>query len=167
MTHPWKQRWLKAHEEWFKIHHPIPYSDGHYCPPINYSPLKANGLTEIACLYLKWTGNHGERTNNMGRPVTKYKPKMNIHTGQVESIENGVEWQKGTGIKGTSDIKGHIHNKKYPLAFAIYIEVKAGRDWQKEDQKKYEKSIHSSGALYLLMRHPDDLFALYDYVMGL
>jgi len=163
----WKERYCKAHEEDFKKKYPSAYSSGHYFQPALPKYKTANGLTTLICNVMKWTGHHAERTNNMGRPIKKYFEKFNILSGKLERIENGIEWQKGTGDRGTSDIKGHFRNKNFEYSIPIYIEVKVNKDRMSEDQKKYQKNVTSSGALYLIAKTPEDFFEFYDYLISL
>jgi hypothetical protein len=163
----WKERYCKAHEEDFKKKYPSAYLSGHYFNPALPKYKTANGLTTFVCNFMKWTGHHAERTNNMGRPIKKYFEKFNIMSGKLEKIENGIEWQKGTGIKGSSDIKGHFLNKNFQFSIPIYIEIKVGKDRMSEDQKKYERLISDSGALYQIVKTPEDFFLFYDYLLNL
>jgi len=163
----WKEIYCQAHEEDFKRKYPSAYSSGHYFKPALPKYKTANGLTTLVCNVMKWKGHHAERTNNMGRPIKKYFEKFNILSGKLEKIENGIEWQKGTGVKGSSDIKGHFVNKNFQFSIPIYIEIKAGRDRMSEDQKKYERLISDSGALYQVVRTPEDFFLFYNYLLNL
>jgi kynurenine formamidase len=98
----------------------------------------------------------------MGRPIEKFAPKMNIFTGQVVQVANGVEWQKGTGTKGTSDIKADIvhHNFRFPIP--VKIEVKWNKDKQSEDQKQYQQTIESKGGVYVIVKNIDAFFIWFD-----
>jgi hypothetical protein len=101
----------------------------------------------------------------MGRPIQKYAPKMNIITGKVVQVEVGIEWQKGTGTKGSSDVKGHISVGYQKFAVPVYIEVKI-KDTQSKDQIKYEKKISKTGGLYVIVHSPEEFFKFYDDVVG-
>lgn len=116
---------------------------------------------------MKWNGHHAERTNNMGRPIKKYFEKFNILSGKLERIENGIEWQKGTGDRGTSDIKGHFLNKNFQFSIPIYIEVKVNKDKMSKHQKEYQRNVTLTGALYLIAKTPEDFFNFYDYLISL
>jgi len=163
----WQQRYYKAHEEDFKKKYPSAYSSGHYFQPALPKYKTANGLTTLICNVMKWTGHHAERTNNMGRPIKKYFEKFNILSGKLERIENGIEWQKGTGDRGTSDIKGHFWNKNFQFSIPIYIEVKVNKDRMSDDQKEYQRNVTLTGALYLIAKTPEDFFNFYDYLLSL
>lgn len=163
----WKLRYNEAH----KLNHTRKYpkfvADGFYTPPTMPKFKTANGLTKLICNFLLWSCHHGERTNNMGRPIAKTRPQFNIHTGRVEHLDNGIEWQKGTGTKGTSDIKGHINNLNHKFPIPIYVEVKINKDTQSDEQKYYEKQVTKTGALYCIVKTPEDFFAFYDYCLSL
>jgi hypothetical protein len=163
----WRKRYTEIYTEYFKIAYPTAWASGHIILPKYPAVAKANGLTMFVTNLLKWTGNHGERTNTMGRPIEKTAPRFNILSGQIEQIANGIEWQKGTGTKGSSDIKGHINVKGHTFPIPVYIEIKAGKDRMSDDQKEYQKSVTSTGALYAIVKTPEDFYNFYDYCMGL
>jgi len=156
----------QAHEHWFKQKYPSSYQDGHYAPPKMPKVNTANGLTTFCCNYCNWLGHHLERTSNMGVPTKKKIPKYNIMSGKLEYLDGGMEWRKGTGTKGTSDIKGHIINPKHRFPIPVYIEIKI-RDKQSEDQKQYEQKVTTSGALYCIVHNPDEFFTFFEYVINL
>ena len=162
----WKERYCNAHEEMSKIKYAQGYADGHYSAPIIPKVKTANGLTTFCANYIKWTNGHLERTNNMGVPVKKKIPKFNIFSGKLEQLDGGIEWRKGTGSKGTSDLKGHIVTPNHKYGLPVYIEIKI-KDKQSEDQKEYERKINSTGGLYAVVHNPDEFFSFIDYVMGL
>lgn len=162
----WKQRYESAHEKWFQQEYPESYKSGFYLTPKMPKVETANGLTTFCTKYCIWTDNHLERTNNMGVPVRKKIPKVNILSGKVENIDGGIEWRKGSGTKGSSDLKGHINNKNHKFPIPIYIEIKI-KDKQSEEQKNYEKAINKSGAIYAIVHNPDEFFTFFDYVINL
>lgn len=163
----WKQRYNEAHYSKTLKTAPNFVKDGHYTNPTLPKYKTANGLTKLICNFLNWTNSHAERTNNMGVPIKKNYQKFNILSGQLVTIDNGIEWRKGTGIKGTSDIKGHINNPNYKFPIPIYIELKIGKDTMKEEQEQYEKQVTKTGALYCVVKTPENFFIFYDFVMNL
>lgn len=162
----WKHRYQQAHEHNFKKKYHEAYADGHYAAPKLPVYKKSNGLTTLCCNYAKWLGHHLERTNNLGIPTRKKIPKFNIMSGKLEHLDGGIEWRKGTGTKGTSDIKGHIFSPKHKFPIPVYIEIKIGRDKMSEEQKEYERKVTASGALYCIVKTPEDFFSFWDHVMG-
>lgn len=162
-----KERYNAAHKYNFERTYPQAWKDGHYAPPPYPKVTTSNGLTKMVVNFLLWSCHHGERTNTMGVPVKKYRPKFNIFSGQTEMLENGIEWRKGSGRKGSSDIKGHVNNPRHQFPIPIYVEVKIGKDKMSDDQKEYERDVTKSGALYCVIKTPEDWFSFYDYVMEL
>lgn len=161
-----KDRYQQAHEKWFKEEYPNAYKDGYYLEPKMPKIETANGLTTFCTKYCIWMGHHLERTNNMGVPVTKKIPKVNLFSGKVEHLDGGIEWRKGSGTKGSSDLKGHINNPNHKFPIPIYIEIKI-KDSQSKEQKSYEKAINKSGALYTIVHNPIEFFTFFDYVIAL
>ena len=162
----WQQQYQQAHEHNFQRKYPEAYQDGHYAPPKMPKYKTANGLTTFVTNYLNWLGHFAERTNNMGVPTRKKIPKFNIMSGKLEHLDGGIEWRKGTGTKGTSDIKGHICNPKHQFPIPVYIEIKI-RDRQSEDQKDYERKVTASGALYVIVHNPEEFLKFFEYVINL
>jgi hypothetical protein len=163
MTH--KERYNKAHKNYMEIKCPTVCADGHYSLPKMPDVKKSNGLTMFIINYLNWSGHHGERTNTMGRPIQKYAPKMNIFSGKIEQVESGIEWQKGTGIKGSSDIKGVINVPYQKFGVPCFIEIKVAKDKQSAAQIEYEKKINKTGGLYVIVKTPDDFLKFFDDVV--
>ncbi len=157
----WKNEYVLANHKWYAKERPIVYASGHWFVPKFPKVKEANGLRRFICNFLVWTGNHGEPSNNMGRPIEKFAPRMNLFTGKVDKIPNGIEWQKGAGIKGTSDVKGHINVPGQKLPAAIYLEVKINKDTQSDEQKEYQYMVTSTGSLYALIKTPEDFIAFY------
>jgi len=163
----WKQLYSDAHKINFEKEYPSAFKEGHWFSPTLPKYKTANGLTNLICNYMKWMGHHLERTNNMGRPVKKKMPKFNLFTGRVEYLDNGIEWQKGSGIKGTSDLKGHFVSAKHKFPIPIYIEIKINKDRMSEHQKEYQKQVTSTGAIYQVVKTPEDFFSFYNYLVNL
>ena len=163
----YKKEYQLAHEVWFKVKYPLAYADGHLTPAKMPNVNKANGLTQFIVNYLNWIGHHAERTNNLGIPKKKTFQKFNIFTQQMVTIDNGVEWTKGNGTKGSSDIKGHIRNPKHAFSIPFYIEIKVGKDRLSDDQKNYGTKVNATGALYTVVKTIDDFFEFYKKALDL
>ena len=161
----YKERYNEIHKEWSKNKFPSVHKDGFYTEPKSLKLNTANGLTNWIINFMTWTGNHAERTNTMGRPISKTAPKMNIFTGQIVNVPNGIEWQKGTGRKGSSDIKGTIKVNYQKFAIPIFIEIKI-KDKQSADQVEYQEAISKAGGLYVICHNPDEFLNFYDKVVG-
>jgi hypothetical protein len=77
-------------------------------------------------------------------------------------IVGSVEWQKGTGTKGSADISATIKPTWSKFGISVKIEVKYAKDRQSEDQKLYEQSINQAGGVYIIIRSLGDLMQWYD-----
>lgn len=161
-----KQRYNEAHKKWRCEKTPSVCRDGFYTPPKFPKVATANGLQRFIVDFLTWYGHHGERTNTMGRPIQKFAPKYNIITGSVVQVESGIEWQKGSGTKGSSDVKGHINVDYQKYAIPVYIEIKIGKDKQSNEQIEYQSKVNKSGGLYVIVKTPDDFLNFYDDVVN-
>lgn len=109
-----------------------------------FTDKTANGLTKSIITFINLSGGQAERINNMGRMVNRTKLLTNS-IGQLQKV-GSVEWQKGTGTKGTADISATVNG------MSLKIEVKIGRDKQSEHQKKYEANITQAGGMYLIVK---------------
>lgn len=162
----WKKRYREAHYQWCLKHRPAVVKDGHYTffgmPQGIY---KAKGLKEICCNFCKWTGHHLEPTNNVGIPIDNRRILTDI-VGRQKQI-GSLEWQRSGMTRGTTDCKGHIKptRNKYPVP--IYIEIKAGSDYMREDQKAYKEMVTNTGAFHCIVKIPEDFFEFYDYILNL
>jgi len=161
----WRIKYQQAHEIYFKVKCPQVYAAGLYTPPKYPNVKTANGLSLFACNYFTYLGQRLERTNNMGRRIDNRKTYVDVlgHTRQIGSIE----WQKGTGERGTSDLKGHFKPFGARWAIPVYIEVKAGKDRMSQEQKEYMERVTSTGAMHLILRTPEDLYQFVDYLKTL
>ena len=154
----WRLIYVNAYQKYFTKKYPAATKD-FGVPKCSFpSVTKSNGLTKMIINFITWNGSHAERTNNMGRPVEKKIDKMNIITGKVQKVTIGMQWQKGAGEKGSSDIKSHIKTSRSPYPVPVYIEIKIGRDSQSQDQKRYQEKVEKTGALYWIVKTPEDFF---------
>jgi hypothetical protein len=124
------------------------------------SDNSANGLTRCAIDFLRFNGHQAERINTMGRMKDNKKEVKDV-LGRTR-IVGSVEWQKGTGTKGSADISATIKPTWSKFGISVKIEVKYGRDYQKPDQKLYEQSINQAGGVYIIIRSLGDLMVWYD-----
>lgn len=162
----WKQRYKEAHHQWSILHTPSVVNDGHYTflgMPMGI--MSAKGLKTICCNFAKWTGNHLEPTNNVGI-VKDNREIITDVIGRQKQI-GSIEYRKSGMNKGTSDIKGHLKPVLQRFPVPVYIEIKAGKDYMKEDQKNYKEKITSTGAFHCIVKKPEDFFAFYDYILSL
>lgn len=162
-----KEIYTSSHKINFEKKYPLAYQSGHWFAPTLPKYKTANGLSTYCCNVFNWNGHHLERTNNIGRPIKRKIEKFNILTSKVELLDNGIEWQKGTGTKGTSDLKGHFVSKKHRFPIPVYIEIKIKKDRMSDDQKKYEETINKSGAIYKVVKSPEDLIEFYNNLQSI
>jgi hypothetical protein len=162
----YKERYSKSHYNYTLQRTPNVIKDGFYSPPKIPLVKKSGGLSKFCENYCNWSGHFLERTNTMGVPIQKKIPKFDIFQQKLIHFDGGIEWRKGSGIKGSSDLKGHINNPQYKFPIPIYIEIKI-KDKQSDYQKEYEKMVTKTGALYAIVHNPEEFFVFIDYVMGL
>lgn len=163
----WTQRYKQAHHEWAKRKSPAFFeASGGESMKVAYPKVTGtNGLRRAIINYMVWSGHHLEATNTMGRPIQKFAPKFNLLSGKVENIPTGIEWQKGSGIVGSSDAKGHLKHPNHKFAIPLYVEIKYGKDKQSDEQIKYEDAINSTGGIYLIAKNIDQFFNDYDNLL--
>jgi hypothetical protein len=123
----------------------------------------ANSLTAAILNYIRMTGSHAERINNISRTV-KNKYGQDVHIPSA-------------GFKGTADIhacKVIFHatiinqdiqphtTRKYGQFVAI--EVKIGRDSQSEAQKYYAECVTKAGGVYMVVHSFDEFLKQWDNI---
>lgn len=107
-----------------------------------------------------------EATNTMGRPIDKRVTVVDV-LGRSRMI-GSIEWQKGSGVKGSSDAKGHINIKGRDYAIPLYAEIKYGKDIMSKEQEAYEVAINNTGGKYIIVRTIEGFFTWYDgFVAGM
>lgn len=162
----WKERYKQVYDEHQKREYPASSRDFGTLPPKYPSVETHNGLRRFCKDFLKFCGHHTEVVNTMGRPVPKLAPKFNIFSAKLEQIEIGTEWQKGSGKSGSSDVHAHIKIEGLEFAIPVKIECKVGKDTQRKDQERYEAAVKATGALYWLIRTPEELIEKYDELVA-
>lgn len=118
-----------------------------YPPKKKYSDRTTNGLTKCIIDFLSFSGHQAERINSMGRRIDKRKTVVDV-IGRSRTIGN-VEWIKGSGRTGTSDISAVISGR------AVKVEVKCkatGDNYQSQDQVSYQQDIEAAGGIYVIAR---------------
>lgn len=141
-----KDRYLKAHKDWFKDEYPNAFKDGHYSPPVYPKVEKANGLTQWVVNFLTWSGFYGNRINTQGQfMVEKYKGRI-VSTG----------FRPSNTRRGTADIHCIIEGRH------VSIEIKVGRDTIKPHQLKERARIEKSGGLYWVIMSPEEFLNKFD-----
>lgn len=115
-----------------------------YIVGTKFNDKSANALTKAILAFINLSGGQAERINNMGRMIDRSKVVSDV-LGRQRTV-GSVEWQKGTGTKGTADISATV------CGLSVKIEVKFGKDKQSDDQKKYQEQITSAGGIYLIAK---------------
>ena len=124
-----------------------------YIPLTKFTDKTANGLTKCVIAWINLNGGQAERINTMGRMLDKTKVVSDTF-GNKRTI-GSVEWQKGTGTKGSADISATIQGR------SVKIEVKM-KDKQSIDQIKYQNDIENAGGQYWLVHNFDEFMFHYD-----
>lgn len=121
-----------------------PSIPSNYVIGTKYSDKTANGLTKAIIRFINLSGMQAERINNLGRMVDKSKVVTN-YIGQSYKI-GSIEWQKGTGTKGTADISATVNG------LSVKVEVKINKDKMSKDQHKYNESVTNAGGIYIVSK---------------
>lgn len=108
----------------------------------------ANGIMKCIEKYHSIIGGVAERIHTQGRRVDNTKIVTDV-LGFSKQI-GSVEWRKTTGRKGTSDMKV-LYN-----GLAYSVEIKYGRDTQKDDQIDYQKAVEAAGGIYIIVKSFED-----------
>jgi len=124
-----------------------------YIPLTKFTDKTANGLTKCVIAWINLNGGQAERINTMGRMLDKTKVVTDTF-GNKRTI-GSVEWQKGTGTKGSADISATIQGR------SVKIEVKM-KDKQSIDQIKYQNDIENAGGQYWLVHNFDEFMFHYE-----
>jgi len=144
----------------YKARHPN-YPDHLTLPMRTYKLNTANGLTQAVIAWVKAHGYQAERVNTMGRMVDNTQVVTDA-MGFKRRI-GSIEWQKGTGTKGSADIHCSIPLKgSNGFAVSVKIEIKVGKDRLSEAQKKYGEQMQLAGGVYLVVHDLNDLFQWWD-----
>lgn len=167
-TVTWNDRYRSSHNKWCKRTAPGFYlaSGGDEMLVTFPKVTSANGIRKAICNFMKWEGHHMEPTQTMGRPIQKHCQKFSLLSGKLEKVSTGIEWQKGSGIKGSSDCKGHINHKNHKYAIPLYIEIKWNKDKMSDEQFLYQQLINDSGGIYIVVKTIQGFFEWYDIFLS-
>ncbi|MCK5136624.1 MAG: hypothetical protein KAR19_12600 [Bacteroidales bacterium] len=103
----------------------------------------ANLITKLVLFWLKRDGVFCYRNSSQGTA-------RKLKDGRVK-FTPGSKYAKGQG-----DIFAAINGR------ATFIEIKAGRDWMSEAQRRFKANIEMSGGAYLVVRSFDDFLEQYN-----
>ncbi len=118
-----------------------------------FSDNTANALTKAIIKFITLSGYQAERISVTGRRIDKRKIYVD-GIGRTKQIGN-VEWIPSSMKKGSADISSIINGITWK------IEVKIGKDRQKDAQKEYEKDVKQAGGHYSIVRSFDDFYKQY------
>lgn len=130
-----------------------PSINPNYIVGSKYTDKKANGLTKAIIKFINLSGQQAERINTQGRMIDKTKIVKDV-LGHRRTI-GSVEWQKGTGTRGSADISATVNG------MSVKIEVKIGRDKMSEYQEKYQEHITKAGGIYIVAKTFEDFLIWY------
>ena len=132
-----------------------------YVPRHKYIETTANGLTRCIVDWINFNGGQAERINTTGRMIDKTKVVSDT-LGQKRMI-GSVEWQKGTGTKGSADISSTIRMNinGRTIGASVKWEIKIGKDRMSEHQKKYQLEIEGADGYYFVVKSFDDFMEKY------
>lgn len=151
----YKERYQKAHEEYFKIKYPNAYKDGYYLDPKLPKVDSANGLTSFICNYLSWLDHRATRINVSGRLVDGVEK-------QPSGAKIGVKkWIPSSTRKGTADISATIKGR------SVMLEIKVRTDKPRSEQLTEQARERRAGGIYEFIKTPEEFFSLYDYIVSL
>lgn len=150
-----KERYLQAHENYFKEQYPNAYRNGHYTPPKMPVVAKANGLTTFIINYLTWQGFRATRINVSGRLID------GVEKTSSGAVLTTKKWMRSTTRKGTADISATINGR------SVMIEIKVGRDRPSEHQLLEQQRERKAGGIYEFCSSPEEFFEIYDKVVNL
>ena len=132
-----------------------------YIPLTKFTDKTANGLTKCVIAWINLHGGQAERINTTDRMIDKTKVVSDA-LGQKRMI-GSVEWQKGTGTKGSADISSTIRMNINGRMIGVSVkwEVKIGKDRMSEHQKKYQLEIEGADGYYFVVKSFDDFMEKY------
>lgn len=121
-----------------------PSINPNYIVGSKYTDKTANGLTKAIIKFINLCGMQAERINTQGRMIDKTKIVKDV-LGHRRTI-GSVEWQKGTGTRGSADISATVNG------MSVKVEVKIGKDKMSEHQERYEEHITKAGGIYIVAK---------------
>lgn len=146
----WKERYKEAHHKYTLERTPSIINDGLYCDPKYPNVKKSNGLTQMICNYINWSGYRATRINTTGRLIDG---KQKQPSGAVLTVK---KWIPGTTRRGTADISCTYKGK------AIQFEIKIGKDKPSEYQLAEQAKEIKAGGFYFFVSTPEQFFEYLD-----
>lgn len=115
-----------------------------------YEDRTANGMTQCCIDWIRLNGGQAERINCTGKYIDRTEVFTDV-VGRTRSI-GSTKWLPTSGQRGTADISAVIRGR------AVKIEIKAGKDRQSEDQKRYQTDVEKAGGVYLIVRSFEEFY---------
>ena len=80
-----------------------------------------------------------------------------LRLGQIAKAISLLKRPINFGLEGQADLSGFagLSIGKHRVAVRIEIEIKAGKDKQRESQKRFQKVFESQGGIYIIAREVD------------
>jgi hypothetical protein len=117
----------------------------HCRPNKPLSDSSANALTKAIIAYFDYKGIKAWREASEGRYL-KGKEYTDMFGRKKE--EKGMYIPRASSNKGAGDIMAVIP----PHGKMLSVEVKHGKDYQKPDQKEFQKELESMGGIYIIVK---------------
>jgi hypothetical protein len=147
----WKERYSKAHLEYFKREYPIAYKDGHYPPVVYPKVAKSNGLQMFIINFINWSGYRAKRINVQGRLIDK------VTTGESGAKFRDKFWIKA-GNRYSADVSSTIKGR------SCQWEVKVGLDKPSDGQLAEQAKERRAGGIYEFVHTPEEFLTLFDQI---
>ncbi len=131
-----------------------PNLPAHAIPKIKFSDKTANELTKSILTFFKLKKIKAWRQASEGRFIQE-KSEYNV-LGHKVVTQKGKYIPRGKdGGKGAGDIQAVIP----PYGRTMHIEVKIGKDRQRESQKVFQAELEGMGGIYILVKTWDDFYS--------
>lgn len=122
----------------------------HARPKLTYSDKDAGSFTMAVLAYLRHIkGCRVWRQPSEGRYLEAQYEK-NVMGQQIQT-RKGMFIPRDKQAKGVGDVSGVA-----PGGRALFVEIKIGRDTQRDEQKEFEADVKKLGGIYILTRNFDD-----------
>jgi len=137
-------------QELKKKHPEIPEE---WLPRPRFSDKTANKLTSCIISFLRCSGNQAERISVTGRPVDNRKTYTDVlgHKRQIGCLQ----WIPTRMQRGSADISATIKGR------SVKIEVKVGRDYQRQAQIAYQRDVEAAGGVYFIATNFQEFYEWY------
>ncbi len=155
-----KQRIEADYINWFKNKYPNVPLIG--MPKVVFSDSNTDRLEETILNFLKYNGHHAVKQHTTGTMIDKREKFIDV-LGRERQI-GSVQWGASRDEVGRADIiaKIMVNFKGRLLPISVEIEVKFGKDYQRDNQKKFQSRLENIGAYYTIVKDFDGFIKWYD-----